>query len=129
LRFYEEAFSEDPKLLDDLRNQHRYNAACAAALVGIGKGRDAAKLDDSERDRLRRQALAWLQADLTCWAWVAAESPKASAQVAKSLAHWQQDPDLAGVRDKSALEKLPDVERPAWEKLWADVAEVLKNTK
>jgi tetratricopeptide (TPR) repeat protein len=129
VRFYEEAFSEDPKLLDDLGNYHRYNAACAAALACLGKGRDAAKLNETERDRLRRQALAWLRADLTGWAWVAAESPRASAQVAKTLAHWQEDADLAGVRDKSALEKLPNTERAEWEKLWADVAELLKKTK
>ena len=44
----------------------------------------------------------------------------------KALRHWQTDPDLAGVRDKAALEKLPDAERADWEKLWSDVAELLK---
>jgi hypothetical protein len=33
---------------------------------------------------------------------------------------------LASVRDAKALDKLPVHEREAWQKLWADVAEVLK---
>jgi hypothetical protein len=43
-----------------------------------------------------------------------------------ALRHWQQVPALANVRDKEALAKLPDAERAAWQKLWADVAERLK---
>ena len=31
------------------------------------------------------------------------------------------DPDLAGVRDKEALEKLPEAERKAWARLWVEV--------
>jgi hypothetical protein len=41
------------------------------------------------------------------------------------LAHWQQDSDLASVRDKEALAKLPDDERRAWALLWEDVAALL----
>jgi hypothetical protein len=37
------------------------------------------------------------------------------------LKHWQEDSDLAGVRDKEALEKLPEGEREAWRTLWAEV--------
>ena len=36
-RFYAHAFAADAKLEPD----HRYNAACAAALAGCGKGKDA----------------------------------------------------------------------------------------
>ena len=43
--------------------------------------------------------------------------------------HWQEDRDLAGVRDKDALAKLPAEERAAWEKLWADVAALLKKAE
>jgi hypothetical protein len=32
---------------------------------------------------------------------------------------------LAGVRGTKALAKLPDAERPAWQKLWADVQKTL----
>jgi len=36
----------------------------SAALAAAGQGEDAAKLDDKERTRLRKQALDWLRADL-----------------------------------------------------------------
>jgi hypothetical protein len=42
--------------------------------------------------------------------------------VVRTLAHWQRDPDLAGVRDTDALKQLPEDEREAWRKLWAEVA-------
>ena len=46
--------------------------------------------------------------------------------VQKTLLHWQQDPDLAGMRDAGALAKPPDAERAEWQKLWADVEATLK---
>jgi hypothetical protein len=36
--------------------------------------------------------------------------------------HWQQDSDLASVRDRETLSALPEVERRLWEQLRADVA-------
>jgi hypothetical protein len=41
---------------------------------------------------------------------------------------WRKGPDLAGVRDKEALAKLPAEERAACEKFWADVT-LLKRAK
>jgi hypothetical protein len=35
------------------------------------------------------------------------------------------DPDFAGVRGDKALAKLPEAERQAWQKAWADVAHTL----
>src|SRR5262249_50925331 len=90
-RFYAEAFDRDPKLADDLRNQHRYNAACAAALAGCGQGKDADKLDDRERARLRKQALDWLRADLAHWAQQAAKTsdhPGERERMRQALKHW-----------------------------------------
>jgi hypothetical protein len=122
-RFYAEAFAEEPGLAQDLRAGHRYNAACAAALASAGRGHDAAKLDDPERARLRQQALGWLRADLGAWAQVLDKAPaKARPVVRRTLAHWRADADLAGVRDKAELARLPEAERAAWRGLWADVA-------
>ena len=45
------------------------------------------------------------------------------------LKHWQKDGDLAGLRDKEALAKLPPDEQKAWAQLWADVAELLKKAE
>jgi hypothetical protein len=46
----------------------------------------------------------------------------------QSLRHWQEDTDLASVRDAAALGKLPESERIEWKKLWADVADLLKKS-
>jgi serine/threonine-protein kinase len=129
-RFYDEAFAAAPKLADNLGVTHRYNAACAAALAGYGQGKDADKLDATERARLRRQALGWLRADLAAWAKeLAKNTPEARAAVREMMQHWQTDADLAGVRGPEALAKLPEVERRDWQKLWSDVADLLKRAQ
>jgi eukaryotic-like serine/threonine-protein kinase len=126
-RFYAAAFTADPKLTDDRRSAHRYNAACAAALAAAGKGEGAAKLDAQERARLRGQALTWLRADLDAWTErVENSTPPERAEAAKLLRHWQADPDFAGVRGPAALGKLPEKERAAWARLWADVQALLE---
>src|SRR5262249_6313776 len=124
-RFYTEAFAAQPRLADALLAGHRYNAACSAALAAAGQGKDAANLADREGADLRNQALDWLRADLNLWTRIAKDSPPVQAQMEQTLWHWQTDSDLAGVRDKEALAKLPPAEREAWTKLWADVADLL----
>jgi serine/threonine-protein kinase len=129
-RFYAAAFAEQPKLAEDPRGGHRYNAACAAALAAAGQGQDADPLDDQEKARLRRQALDWLRADLTAWAKVVEkDSPQDRALVQRTLQHWQKDPDLAGLRDQDALAKLPEPERDSCRKLWADVDALLRRAQ
>jgi eukaryotic-like serine/threonine-protein kinase len=126
LRFYREAFAEQPQVADDLNAQHRYNAACAAALAGCGQGADADEFDTKERARLRQQALDWLRADLKAYRQVMEKSAgKAGPAITQRMQHWIQDEDFAGVRGDEALAKLPEEERAAWRKLWADVAEML----
>jgi serine/threonine protein kinase/Flp pilus assembly protein TadD len=120
-RFYSDAFAEQPALADDLQLQHRYNAACAAALAGCGQGKDADQTDDMERARLRRQALDWLRADLAVYRKVLDKEPdKAGPEIVKRMRHWQQDKDFAGVRGDS-LSKLPEAERHNWQRLWEEV--------
>jgi tetratricopeptide (TPR) repeat protein len=126
-RLFEVAFSAAPKLAEDVKAGHRYDAACFAALAAADKGFDAGKLDDKERSRLRQQALDWLRADLKHWTQQAASgNGPVIARLRQMLMHGQTDTDLTGVRDQDALAKLNAEERAAWEKLWAEVAEVLK---
>ena len=54
---------------------------------------------------------------------------KITPVLAKTMQHWQQDTDLAGVRDAQALADLPEAERQSWQKLWSDVANLLKQAK
>jgi hypothetical protein len=128
-RLYVDAFTADPKLAEDLKAGHRYNAGCFAALAAAGQGTDADKLDGDEQSRLRQQALAWLRADLEQWSRrVEGGTLEDRQAVRATLQHWLRDTALAGVRDADALKKLTAQEQETWRKLWADVAEALKKT-
>jgi hypothetical protein len=126
-RLWGEALEADPKLADDRQAPHRYNAACAAALAADGEGEDEPRPDDAARADLRRRALGWLRAEMGAWAKVAeSNGPQAKATVVQALQHWQDDTDLAGVRDPEALAKLPEAEQEGWREVWAEVDRLLK---
>jgi hypothetical protein len=57
------------------------------------------------------------------------EPDKAGPTVHKRMRHCQQNPDFAGVRGPEALAKLPEAERQDWQKLWADVADMLARAR
>jgi tetratricopeptide (TPR) repeat protein len=106
VRFYADAFDREPKLAEDFSSHHRYNAACSAALASAGKGKDGDKLDPRERQRLRTQALDWLQADLNALRKRLADaSPKDREAVRKVLETWLRDTDLDAVRDDPLLKE------------------------
>jgi len=129
-RLFAEALASDPKLGDDRRTQHRYNAACAAALAAAGQGKDEPPLDDAAKGKLRRQALDWLKTELAVWnKLLASGPPQARPFIAGNLSHWQQDTDLAGIREAAALAKIPADEKMAFIQLWADVTALLKRAE
>jgi serine/threonine-protein kinase len=121
-RFFMEAFAAEPKLADDFRAARRYDAACSAALAASGQGRDA-PAEESTRSKLRRQALAWLRADLEAWAKLADDGNAAERKAAPAaMRHWQGDAGLVAVRHPLFLLLfLPAEERRDWLKLWTDV--------
>jgi tetratricopeptide (TPR) repeat protein len=128
--FYAAAFAALPRLTENPRTGHRYHAACAAALAAAGQGKDAGKLNNQERARLRGQALRWLRADLKAWANLLASGPAAARSgVGQVIGRWQKNKDLAGIRDETALAKLPAEERQAFVRLWADVRNLLKKAE
>jgi hypothetical protein len=83
-----------------------------------------------ERPRLRQRSLDWLRADLEAkrllWE---KDANQAGADLRKQMQHWLLDPDFAGVRGPEHLAKLPEAERQAWQKLWKDVADMLKQAQ
>src|SRR5262249_14711751 len=96
---FAEALAADPKLAEPRQAQHLYKAACCAALAGCGQGMDDPKPDEAERARLRKQSLGWLKADLAAWSKrLDPGSTSPSRQVARTLAHWKSDADIAGLR-------------------------------
>ena len=54
-----------------------------------------------------------------------ASSLSALVLFGKGVRRWQQDSDLAGVRDPAALAKLPAPERAAWQELWQSLQTLL----
>jgi tetratricopeptide (TPR) repeat protein len=126
VRLWAEALARDPKRGDDRQAQHRYNAARAAALAAAGLGRDEPPPDDAANVKLRGQALAWLKAELTAWRTLYDSGrPQERPTILQTLSHWQKDTDLAGIREPSALAKLPAGERNAFTQLWAEVAALM----
>jgi serine/threonine-protein kinase len=135
---FDDALQADPKLADDRQAQHRYNAACTAALAAASgtvppdreetSGRMEKPLTDADRAKFRNQARTWLEAELKAWSGLleSAKGHKQRQAIAGTLVHWREDTDLASVRDKHALESLPEGERAMWKTLWADVDRVLK---
>jgi tetratricopeptide (TPR) repeat protein/tRNA A-37 threonylcarbamoyl transferase component Bud32 len=122
---YAGAFDQQPSLL----LAHRYNAACSAAQAGCGKSKEAATLNASQRLRWRRQALTWLHAELAALGkQLASSSPGQAGRARQALEHWRRDTNLACVRDRDALDRLPAEERERWQQLWQRVAELLKST-
>ncbi len=129
-RLLADALAADPKLGDDRQTQHRYNAACYAALAGCGQSMDDPPPDETARAALRQQALDWLKAERAAWAQLLESgSPQSRATISQRLTHWQQDADLAGVREGEALARLPEGEQQAWRDLWSDVATLLQKAQ
>ena len=125
-RFWAEALEADPKLGDDRRAQHRYNAACAAALAAAGQAKDDPPPDETARARLREQAMDWLEGRTRRLD----EAPRIRPRPGPPLHRpdprsLEVDTDLAGIRDADALAKLPEAERKDWHSLWADVNALL----
>jgi serine/threonine-protein kinase len=127
-RLYTDAFAADPHLAEDLGAGHRYSAARAAALAGCGRAADATGLGE-EAKRWRDQARQWLRADLAAWNKALDGDPaEVREQVRRTLTHWQGDPDLAGLREPTALGKFSANERTNCLALWDEVGVVLKRS-
>jgi serine/threonine-protein kinase len=128
-KLFEKAFADKPPLTDVQADYH-YNAARAAALAGCGQGEGGDKLTTEEQSRWRRQARAWLQAALAVWARKLDGGTAADrAQVRTRLTHWRADPDLAGLRDPSALDGMTALEREKCIALWNEVTILLHRTQ
>jgi tetratricopeptide (TPR) repeat protein len=153
VRFYAGALAADLQLATILLAPHRYDAACSAALAAAGQGHDAANLATADKARLRRQALAWLRAELDTLAGLLpapqgkaaagqglgglaeklnqpspSDRPAAAVRVLDQLSQWQTDIELASVRQETELSRLPQEQQQAWRKLWADAGALWHRT-
>ena len=129
-KLWSEAFAWEPKLAEDCKSECRYNAACAAALAGCSKGKDANPDDKGGCKEWRRKAREWLKAELASYdKWLDGAPQDDQALVPKRLGRWQVVPDLAGIRDESALAALPEAEREECRQLWSQVDELKKRAR
>jgi hypothetical protein len=89
-----------------------------------------ARLGEAQQAALRKQARDWWRLDLAAWA-AKLESGQLGdrIQVRKALSPWRDEPDLVGLRDAAALEKLPPAERQQCQALWEEVADLLRRAQ
>jgi len=127
---WNDALSAQPDLGENRKTQHRYNAACAAALAAAGKGEDEPPLGENARTKLRRQAVELLKTELDSWAKVLKSSrPEDRVTAAFHLEHWREDADLDSLRGPDFAAKLPECERAELRELWARVDSLLSKAK
>ncbi len=118
-----------PEVASRLDHPLRHLGACAAALAGTGRGRDAVVLDEPARTGWRKQAVAWLRTDLAAQAARLDKGSGHAAGVHKTIQEWTRDPDLAGIRDEAMIEELPPGERSVARAFWSDVDALLRRTQ
>ena len=124
-RLWGKAFADRPSLEEDLDKGHRYNAACAAALAGGGSGKDDPPPDDAAREALQA-------------------GPQLVEGRPGRLGQGQRERHAGGAEQRRAddaalatgrrprrparqggLAKLPEAEREACCRLWAEVESLL----
>jgi tRNA A-37 threonylcarbamoyl transferase component Bud32 len=85
---------------------------------------------EAARARLRQQALAVLRAELITQArQLSSASPAEAAAARQVLEALRGLPVLGGVRDPTALAKLPESEQQSWLAFWQDVEGLLREEK
>ena len=129
-RLWAEALAADPSSATTARPSTATTPPAPPPWPPPGRARTTRSRDDAARASSARRALGWLKAELDAWSKALDPGdPKARAEVAPTLRHWQQDSDLAGVRDEAELARLPEAERADWEALWDEVRRVLAKVR
>jgi serine/threonine protein kinase/Flp pilus assembly protein TadD len=126
--FLQKTKTIEPKILPSSAHAViRYDAACGLILSGCGKTSMASQFNEARRVQLRQQACDWLRDDLQQYRQqIQGGNPEAARNIAAKMTSWQQDTDLAGVREPKELAKLPEAERQAWERMWSEVKELAR---
>ena len=139
VRFLEEAFADDPSLIEDQDCGRIYAAKCAV-LAGCGQGKDDPPLDEPARARLRKKGLNWLREELAKGRTLVEKDPKllpgprgkrhsradAFSELRQKFVGGSSYRDLNEVRYPEGLAKLPDAEREEWQAFWAEVEALVK---
>jgi serine/threonine-protein kinase len=117
-RLWVRAFAASPDLEANLTAMNRFQAARAAVRAGTEGDQELV----GSRAEWRRQAVAWLRADLVAsTAILNIGTAPQQAGVARRLSRWQVDPVLAPIRDDPALSALPEAEQRSLREFWDGV--------
>ncbi|MBX3358890.1 MAG: protein kinase [Phycisphaeraceae bacterium] len=116
VRLYEEAFTADPTVANDVFSQTRFEAACAAA-----RASEQMK-DATERVRLLNIAVSWLRADIEGWSAVLAGGKEPERQtLLRTVYSWRWEPRLASIRDARPLRSWPQEQQAQCRMLWREL--------
>jgi tetratricopeptide (TPR) repeat protein len=127
VKFYKAAIAARPETAEEIMTGHRQLAAAASVQAGLGKGEDAADLDEGERERLRRQGLDWLKAELVEWKKVFDRTPPMARHTIRlGLEQLHTNPEFACTREPAVLEQLTPGERDGWKEFWNEVEGLMK---
>jgi len=123
--FFGVAFELEPALANNVQAGNRFNAACAALVAGSIRDQGGRKLDAKERERLRRRAIEWLQAELVALSESLEKEPLQSQWLLReALARWRSSPDLDSIRDSEGVEPLPAAQREKSKELWQQFRDI-----
>lgn len=126
-RLYADVLASDPASADRTPDL-RFQAACAAALAGGGKGNDDAELDD--RARWREQARQWLLAEIAaCNNQLGSSTAADRAQVNQRLWRLRYAPSLAPLREPQALQAMSPRERSECQNVWRETDAMLTRSE
>lgn len=121
-RLYADALAAFPQSAEDLRTDHRYRAACAAALVGCGRKGNGADLSREERARWRGRAREWLRSEVTLWTKALdGRSEPDRILVRDRLTQLWADPDLTELLDPGSPAEQSPAERQECHALWSEI--------
>src|SRR5262249_36815945 len=122
VRLYREAFAADPQVAEELTEDVRLTAACAAVHASGDKA-----TDEKERARLVSDALTWLSADLVAWSAVLCEKNEAGRiLLMQKLNRWKNRGDLVWIRDAEQVRELSTEQQAKCRTLWRKVDRLLQ---
>ncbi len=128
-KFFADAFAARPALATE-RAGHLYQAASAAADAGCGKGKDTPALDKEQQAHWRKQALAWLEADISLKSQqIQSGEPGVRSAAISALEHWSADPTFGYFREGSFSAHIPPGEQEQWRRFWFGVDSLLRSAK
>jgi tetratricopeptide (TPR) repeat protein len=122
-RLYAEAFKQDPRLATNPASRDRLWAAESAIVGALWSGVDTPEsILHPERKELRKQALAWLRAELADRRVQLQKTPAEAAHARRVLRLMSDSEILRALRELTVKNMLPPAEWNEWQHLLTEIA-------